>query len=105
MRLFTLARRTGFSGGWRAFALDHKLDDGDAVVFELIEPTRFKVYVVRASNCLTQEDDVAVGDRATCNDENTSHEAKESNKNNSKGRAKTLNKIKEGCGLEKRRKI
>ncbi|PSR95005.1 B3 domain-containing protein [Actinidia chinensis var. chinensis] len=73
-----IGERTGISGGWRAFALDHKLDDGDAVVFELIEPTRFKVYVVRASNCSTQEDDVAVGDRATCNDENTSHEAKDS---------------------------
>lgn len=38
-----ISKRTGLSGGWRAFALDHKLDDGDALVFELIEPTRFKV--------------------------------------------------------------
>lgn len=38
-----IGKRTGLSGGWRAFALDHKLDDGDALVFELIEPTRFKV--------------------------------------------------------------
>lgn len=38
-----ISHRTGLSGGWRAFALDHKLDDGDACVFELIEPTRFKV--------------------------------------------------------------
>ncbi|MCL7045257.1 hypothetical protein MKW94_015624, partial [Papaver nudicaule] len=37
-----LPERTGLSGGWKAFALDHKLDDGDAVVFELIEPARFK---------------------------------------------------------------
>lgn len=35
--------RTGLSGGWRAFALEHKLDDGDALVFELIEQARFKV--------------------------------------------------------------
>ncbi|GMP48840.1 hypothetical protein CsSME_00016055 [Camellia sinensis var. sinensis] len=38
-----IGKRTGLSGGWRAFALDHKLDDGDALVFELIEPARFKV--------------------------------------------------------------
>ncbi|KAL1834968.1 hypothetical protein ACET3Z_004619 [Daucus carota] len=43
-----ISKRTGLSGGWRAFALDHKLDDGDALVFELTEPTRFKVYIVRA---------------------------------------------------------
>lgn len=38
-----IGKRTGLSGGWRAFALEHKLDDGDALVFELIEPNRFKV--------------------------------------------------------------
>jgi hypothetical protein len=38
-----IGKRAGLSGGWRAFALDHKLDDGDALVFELIEPARFKV--------------------------------------------------------------
>lgn len=40
-----IGKRTGLSGGWRGFALDHKLDDGDALVFELIEPARFKVYL------------------------------------------------------------
>ncbi|XP_057955010.1 putative B3 domain-containing protein At5g58280 isoform X1 [Malania oleifera] len=43
-----IGKRSGLSGGWRAFALDHKLDDGDALVFELAEPTRFKVYIVKA---------------------------------------------------------
>lgn len=38
-----IPKRTGLSGGWKAFALDHKLDDGDAVVLELTEPARFKV--------------------------------------------------------------
>lgn len=38
-----IPERTGISGGWRAFALDHKLDDGDAVVFERTEAARFKV--------------------------------------------------------------
>ncbi|XWS71961.1 hypothetical protein CRYUN_Cryun03dG0183400 [Craigia yunnanensis] len=37
-----IGKRAGISGGWRAFALDHKLDDVDALVFELIQPTRFK---------------------------------------------------------------
>ncbi|CAI8585987.1 unnamed protein product [Vicia faba] len=43
-----IGSRTGLSGGWRAFALEHKLDDGDALVFELVEAARFKVYIVRA---------------------------------------------------------
>ncbi|KAK7385634.1 hypothetical protein VNO78_31382 [Psophocarpus tetragonolobus] len=43
-----IGNRTGLSGGWRAFALDHKLDDGDALIFELIEASRFKIYIVRA---------------------------------------------------------
>ncbi|KAG6418048.1 hypothetical protein SASPL_120246 [Salvia splendens] len=33
----------GFSCGWRAFAHDNKLDNGDAVVLKLIETTKFKV--------------------------------------------------------------
>jgi len=41
-----IGKRSGLSGGWRAFALDHKLDDGDALVFELIEASRFKVIFV-----------------------------------------------------------
>jgi len=28
--------------------LKHKLDYGDAIVFELVEAERFKVYIVRA---------------------------------------------------------
>ncbi|CAK9134877.1 unnamed protein product [Ilex paraguariensis] len=51
-----ISKRSGLSGGWRAFALDHKLDDGDALVFELTEPTRFKVHTVRASNCSSEDD-------------------------------------------------
>ncbi|OIW04418.1 hypothetical protein TanjilG_32610 [Lupinus angustifolius] len=43
-----IGSRSGLSGGWRAFALEHKLDDGDALVFELIEPARFKIYTVKA---------------------------------------------------------
>ncbi|BAT81342.1 hypothetical protein VIGAN_03103800 [Vigna angularis var. angularis] len=50
-----IGNRAGLSGGWRAFALDHKLDDGDALVFELIEASRFKIYIVRAFPNLVEE--------------------------------------------------
>ncbi|XP_058110756.1 B3 domain-containing protein Os05g0481400-like isoform X2 [Magnolia sinica] len=52
-----IGSRTGLSGGWKGFAMDHKLGDGDALVFELVEPTRFKVYIVKASESLNEDDD------------------------------------------------
>uniref|UniRef100_A0A1J3J7B6 B3 domain-containing protein n=1 Tax=Noccaea caerulescens TaxID=107243 RepID=A0A1J3J7B6_NOCCA len=42
-----LADKNGLSAGWRGFAIDHQLDDGDAVVFHLISPTIFKVYIIK----------------------------------------------------------
>ncbi|XP_076953587.1 B3 domain-containing protein Os06g0194400-like [Bidens hawaiensis] len=44
-----LARKVGLSGGWRGFSLSHELVDGDALVFQLIKPTVFKVYIIRSS--------------------------------------------------------
>lgn len=38
-----LARKTGLSGGWKGFAVTHDLVDGDALVFQLIRRTSFKV--------------------------------------------------------------
>lgn len=38
-----LALKSGLSGGWRGFAINHELVDGDALVFQLVEPTTFKV--------------------------------------------------------------
>lgn len=38
-----LGRKNGLSGGWRGFAIDHSLEDGDALIFELSAPARFKV--------------------------------------------------------------
>lgn len=38
-----LGRKNGLSGGWRGFAIDHNLEDGDVLVFELSQPARFKV--------------------------------------------------------------
>ncbi|KAI8016407.1 B3 domain-containing protein [Camellia lanceoleosa] len=44
-----LAEKTGLSAGWRGFAIDHELVDGDALVFQLIQPTKFKVYIIRVN--------------------------------------------------------
>ncbi|KAE9584438.1 putative transcription factor B3-Domain family [Lupinus albus] len=37
-----IAYKTGLSAGWRQFSAVHKLQEGDVVVFQLVEPTRFK---------------------------------------------------------------
>ncbi|KAK1395779.1 B3 domain-containing protein [Heracleum sosnowskyi] len=44
-----LWNKNGLSGGWRGFSLAHELVDGDALVFQLIRPTTFKVYITRAN--------------------------------------------------------
>ncbi|KAI3860392.1 hypothetical protein MKX03_032137 [Papaver bracteatum] len=36
--------------GWGTFSRDHNLDDGDALVIELIEPTRWKIHIFKMSN-------------------------------------------------------
>ncbi|KAF8103431.1 hypothetical protein N665_0188s0367 [Sinapis alba] len=57
-----LADKNGLSGGWRGFAIDHQLVDGDAVVFHLINPTTFKVYIIRVydeSNKNQEEENVS----------------------------------------------
>ncbi|KAL2333564.1 hypothetical protein Fmac_014777 [Flemingia macrophylla] len=45
-----IACKTGLSAGWRQFSAVHKLQEGDVVVFQLIQPTKFKVYIIRANN-------------------------------------------------------
>ncbi|RZC49370.1 hypothetical protein C5167_017793 [Papaver somniferum] len=55
-----LVEKTGLSAGWRGFALDHQLIDGDACVFQLTKPTEFKVYIVRAANVSYPEESVGV---------------------------------------------
>ncbi|KAI4375029.1 hypothetical protein MLD38_012947 [Melastoma candidum] len=44
-----LARKNGLSGGWKGFARDHDLADGDAVVFQLTKLSTMKVYIIRSS--------------------------------------------------------
>ncbi|KAF5177003.1 B3 domain-containing protein [Thalictrum thalictroides] len=43
-----IGSKNGLSGGWMGFAKDHKLDEGDALVFELTGQFRFKVYIFKA---------------------------------------------------------
>ncbi|XVF05872.1 hypothetical protein REPUB_Repub05bG0210600 [Reevesia pubescens] len=81
-----IGKRAGLSGGWRAFALDHKLDDGDALVFELIQPTRFKIYIIRTSSILSQgcEEDVADKELTDCTKKKTRGSIKLDSKSNRK---------------------
>ncbi|KAF3438941.1 hypothetical protein FNV43_RR17216 [Rhamnella rubrinervis] len=50
-----IAYKTGLSAGWRQFAAGHNLIEGDVLVFQLVEPTKFKVYIIRP-NDLTEVD-------------------------------------------------
>lgn len=38
-----LANKRGLSAGWRGFAIEHKLVDGDTLVFQQMSLTTFKV--------------------------------------------------------------
>lgn len=38
-----LAGKSGLSGGWKKFSVEHGLVDGDALVFQLIRTTVLKV--------------------------------------------------------------
>uniref|UniRef100_A0A0E0PP28 TF-B3 domain-containing protein n=1 Tax=Oryza rufipogon TaxID=4529 RepID=A0A0E0PP28_ORYRU len=64
-----IGNRTGLSGGWRGFAMHHNLEDGDSLVFELAEPDRFKIYIIKAvdedANESEPADEEAVGDKDT----------------------------------------
>ncbi|WJX34796.1 hypothetical protein P8452_22872 [Trifolium repens] len=44
-----LAQKTGLSAGWRGFSIAHNLVDGDALIFELVKRTAFKVYIIRVN--------------------------------------------------------
>ncbi|XP_044978693.1 B3 domain-containing protein Os06g0194400-like [Hordeum vulgare subsp. vulgare] len=45
-----LALKTGLSAGWRKFALEHNLVDGDCLVFEWVIWNKFYVYIMRQSS-------------------------------------------------------
>ncbi|CAN1817756.1 B3 domain-containing protein Os01g0234100 [Linum perenne] len=39
-----LVHRRALSGGWKAFSIDHKLVPRDVLVFQLVQPTKFKTF-------------------------------------------------------------
>ncbi|KAK1433051.1 hypothetical protein QVD17_09957 [Tagetes erecta] len=45
-----LAHKFGLSGGWRQFAIQRKLREGDVLIFQLVESCKFKVYIVREND-------------------------------------------------------
>uniref|UniRef100_A0ACD5YX25 Uncharacterized protein n=1 Tax=Avena sativa TaxID=4498 RepID=A0ACD5YX25_AVESA len=53
----------GLSGGWRGFATNHSLKVGDTVVFELVMPTIFKVYIRRENDSTLTDDDIKSKER------------------------------------------
>ncbi|XP_044508661.1 B3 domain-containing protein Os01g0234100-like isoform X2 [Mangifera indica] len=44
-----ISQRTALSGGWKAFCDSNGLNEADVLVFHLIAPLRFKVFIVRAN--------------------------------------------------------
>ncbi|KAL3636487.1 hypothetical protein CASFOL_018786 [Castilleja foliolosa] len=45
-----IANKTGLSAGWRNFVVGNQLLVGDVLIFQLTEPCRLKVYVIRAND-------------------------------------------------------
>ncbi|XP_048135981.1 B3 domain-containing protein Os01g0234100-like isoform X2 [Rhodamnia argentea] len=45
-----IAHKTGLSAGWRQFSVGHNLLEGDVLVFQLVEPNKFKVYIIKAGD-------------------------------------------------------
>ncbi|WCJ37802.1 B3 domain-containing protein Os01g0234100 [Euphorbia peplus] len=54
-----LVSKVGLSAGWRGFSIAHNLVEGDMVVFQLVVPTKLKVYIVRVKG--SDELDGALG--------------------------------------------
>ncbi|MCO5599512.1 hypothetical protein L7F22_053618 [Adiantum nelumboides] len=70
-----LARKTGLSAGWKRFAEDNELRDGDAVLFELVQDNQFNVRIARVvgyeevKDVDCQDEDGAVEEAPCQNDE------------------------------------
>ncbi|KAK9000519.1 hypothetical protein V6N11_081012 [Hibiscus sabdariffa] len=72
-----LGDKNGLSAGWRGFAIEHNLVDGDALVFQMVAPTEFKVYIIRVYG---SEDDRGGEDDDEEHEEKDDKEAEESNR-------------------------
>ncbi|XP_042496240.1 B3 domain-containing protein Os01g0234100-like [Macadamia integrifolia] len=60
-----LAEKVALSGGWKAFSVAHKLVPEDTLLFQLINASKFKVYIIRGKvakeEILIEEDNVDEG--------------------------------------------
>ncbi|KAI3503094.1 hypothetical protein L1887_31530 [Cichorium endivia] len=45
-----IAHKNGLIAGWKKFANDYNLLEGDVLVFHLVEPFKFKVYILREND-------------------------------------------------------
>ncbi|TKY71270.1 hypothetical protein E2542_SST07567 [Spatholobus suberectus] len=54
-----LAHKTGLSGGWKGFSVAHNLLEMDVLIFHLVQPSKFKVYIIRSQG--SDELDGALG--------------------------------------------
>ncbi|KAM6578482.1 hypothetical protein CsatB_030319 [Cannabis sativa] len=93
-----IGKRSGLSGGWRAFALEHKLNDGDACVFELVEPTRFKIYIVRAS--LVSSKQIKENSSNGAKEKSTGKMKKDSSKSKQTKKLKKLEELPTKCMID-----
>ncbi|ESR36282.1 hypothetical protein CICLE_v10030084mg, partial [Citrus x clementina] len=75
-----LVEKIGLSAGWRGFSIAHKLVEGDALVFHLVTPSKFKVYIVRSRG--SDEVDCALGllKLETCNQQVESEQSEDESK-------------------------
>lgn len=67
-----LARKTGLSAGWKRFAEENELKDGDALLFELVQHNHFNVRIVRVcgyEETKEQDNQDEVGEGEERNDE------------------------------------
>ncbi|XP_029130863.1 B3 domain-containing protein Os01g0234100 isoform X2 [Cajanus cajan] len=54
-----LTQKAGLSGGWRGFSMAHNLLEMDVLIFHLVQPSKFKVYIIRSQG--SDEVDGALG--------------------------------------------
>ncbi|CAM0947679.1 unnamed protein product [Alopecurus aequalis] len=73
-----LAYKMGLSGGWRGFVEQHDLKVGDAVVFQLVRPTIFKVYILRENRFTTTDGTLGLLSLDTSMEKTTSQKEEES---------------------------
>ena len=92
-----LAHKVGLSGGWRGFSLDHELVEGDCLIFELVEPRRFKVYIFRCEEEF--EGQVDVNDDGGDVDKEPTTEKKKTMKYNKKAPASAPPELAKGRKL------